>query len=207
MSDRIIPQQANKHSIANRKPVYGIGVNDADYMISTTINGKLVLCPYYEKWHGMLKRCFEKKYQERFPAYIGCSVIEKWLSFMNFKSWMIQQDWEGKALDKDIIKPGNKVYSPDTCCFVTQAVNCLLTAHGAARGLYPQGVSFHKASRKLVAQININGERKHLGLFGTPQEASEVYRRAKCAYIIEIASQLTDIRIKNGLMKHAELLN
>ena len=38
-----------------------------------------------------------------------------------------------------------------------------------------KGVSFYKPSKKYVAQININGKRKHLGLFKTAEEASQVY--------------------------------
>lgn len=48
----------------------------------------------------------------------GCSVCEEWLTFSNFKRWMEQQDYEGKALDKDLLVSQNKTYSSETCVFV-----------------------------------------------------------------------------------------
>ena len=41
-----------------------------------------------------------------------------------------------------------------------------------------KGVSFHKATNKWVAQITINGKRKHIGLFKTELEAHNAYRKA-----------------------------
>ena len=38
-----------------------------------------------------------------------------------------------------------------------------------------KGVCFHKPSNKYIAQININGKTKHLGLFKTAEEASKAY--------------------------------
>jgi len=38
-----------------------------------------------------------------------------------------------------------------------------------------KGVSFHKQHNKYQAQININGKKKHLGLFESAEEASKAY--------------------------------
>ena len=43
-----------------------------------------------------------------------------------------------------------------------------------------KGVSYHKANGKYKAQINIDGKRKFLGYYTTPEEAKAVYdRKAK----------------------------
>lgn len=189
-----------------KKLVYGVGLNDADYVITPTINGKRVCCKYYEVWHSMMRRCYSIKLDDMNPTYLNCSVTEKWHSFMTFKGWMTTKDWQGNELDKDILVVGNKVYSPETCCFVTQAVNALLTDSTKSRGLYPQGVGFHKASGRYQAKINLFGKQKHLGLFTNQEEASSAYIRAKSDYILEIAEKQTDSRIRNGLIKHAAIL-
>jgi hypothetical protein len=43
-------------------------------------------------------------------------------------------------------------------------------------------VSFHKASGKWIAQICINGKKKHLGLFSTPELAYAAYCKAALEY-------------------------
>lgn len=69
----------------------------------------------------------------------------------NFKHYTYFQDWcskqvgfnvEGFALDKDTLVKGNKVYSEDTCCFVPQEINSLMTKANARRGTYIIGVNF-----------------------------------------------------------------
>ena len=104
------------------KLVWGVGVNDLGYRTQvkedvTKNGGKRIreivfLCKYYTAWIGMLKRCYSKKYLESYPTYFGTSVCSEWLSATAFKKWMEKQDWHGKCLDKDIIVPGNKLYSP-----------------------------------------------------------------------------------------------
>lgn len=127
-----------------KKLVRGVGINDAGYATQkfetvSYANGKrkrkkVWVCPYYRAWENMLSRCYSAKYQERQPAYIGCTVSEEWLTFSNFKAWMEKQEWEGKQLSKDLLFEGNKVYSAENCVFVTRAVNNLTTDSKASRG-------------------------------------------------------------------------
>ena len=42
------------------KLTYGFGVNDAPYQVKPIVNGKRLVCPYYRKWHNMLRRCYSK---------------------------------------------------------------------------------------------------------------------------------------------------
>jgi len=198
---------ANKQSISNRKTVFGVGINDADYVTQPRINDRQVTCPFYAKWHDMIKRCYHQKTLEKRPSYIGCSICDEWLYFSNFKSWMAKQDWDGMHLDKDIITPGNKIYSPDNCCFVTGALNMLLTDHAADRGIYPQGVDCDKRKSIYRSRVNYNGNSVYLGSHSTPELASAAYIRAKTQIILEEADNQENSRIANGLRQHAKLLN
>lgn len=178
---------ASKKSISFRKPVFGVGINDADYMVCPRINRKMLTCPHYKVWVNMLNRCYSDKYQDKRPTYKGCSTCEEWLIFSKFKYWMVKQDWQGKCLDKDLLFQGNKIYSPETCVFVTIAINSLLTDCKATRGLWPQGVGFHKRVKKFHASIRINGKLKHIGYFDSKKEAHEAYKKEKYALIKEVA--------------------
>lgn len=50
-----------------------------------------------------------------------------------------------------------------------------------------KGVSWKKAMRKWVAQISVDGKKKHLGYYDTPEEADWVYRQASALYHEEFA--------------------
>lgn len=175
---------------AKNKLVCGIGINDYDG--SMRINGKRMLS--YACWHSMLNRCYSAEYQTRFPTYIGCSVCEEWLLFSNFKVWYDENYKPRFQLDKDILFPGNKVYSPETCRFVPQYLNSLLTDRGAARGEYPLGVMALKPgsiqgliNTSYQAQCN-NGYGKQIRkTFKTIEEAQHFYSITKKRVVKEQA--------------------
>ena len=189
------------------KLVYGVGVNDADYVTGgRNPDGKRWVCPFYRAWSSMLQRAYCPKFHARRPTYIGVSVCEEWHSFMAFRAWMQAQDWEGKHLDKDILCPGNKVYSPENCFFVAPHINALLNDHAATRGAYPIGVSWSKCVKKYQAKLAINGKEKHLGCFTDPYEAHLAWRKAKYDYVRAHAKQQTNPRLSQALHQHAELI-
>ena len=194
---------ANKRSLANRKTLYGVGINDADYMVYAKINGRQVSCPFYTAWKHMIERCYSKKHHDRHPTYRDCTATKEWLTFSKFKKWMQAQDWHKKALDKDILIPGNRHYSPNTCVFITSQLNSLLNSHKKGRGKCPQGVSYHKRDRAYQAQCSVNGKVKSLGYYGTEKEAEQAYNKFKSILIVNVAQQQQDERIKAGLMAHA----
>jgi hypothetical protein len=180
--------------VADGAAVFGVGLNDVGFQ--TNIDGKHIW--QYILWKNMLKRCFSEKEKQRQPTYQNVTCCNEWLSFANFFEWVNKEvGYNGKpvgfALDKDIIIKGNQAYSPDFCSFVPQAVNNLLTDHGAARGIYPVGVSFHKASGKFMTQLSCFGKIKHLGLYTTIESASLAYKESKEAQIKAVANQYRDM--------------
>jgi len=195
---------ASKRSISQRKLVYGIGINDADYVTQPSVNGRQVTCGIYKAWRGMLERCYCEKTRHNNPSYRDCTVFPDWLIFSNFKKWMANQDWKGNELDKDIIKVGNKVYHPDLCAFVSQDVNKLLSHGGFVDNGMPPGVYYHKKGKVFIAQIGKHSKVVYIGSYSTPLEAGVAYAKAKGEHILHVASQQDEERIKNGLAMHAE---
>mgnify|MGYP000684030248 FL=1 len=198
---------ATTANIKSRKLVHGVGINDSWYKTHTVINGKRITCPYYQRWQDMLRRGYSRKLKEKYSTYKDVTVCEDWYLFSKFHQWMEKQDWKDKHLDKDIVCPNNKVYSPETCVFVTGDINMLLINRGAARGKYCQGVNYHKGAGKFQATCNQGkGKQKYLGLFPTEALAYEAYVNYKHNLILEVADEQEDIRVKNGLLLHAQIL-
>jgi hypothetical protein len=114
---------------------------------------------------------------------------------------MKTQDWEGKHLDKDILLPGNKMYSPDTCIFVSPALNTFLIDCGAAKGKWPIGVCWNKRFGKFAAQCSnpFTGKRGHIGNFNCPEKAHEAWRARKHEHALRYAEMQTDPRIAEAL--------
>jgi len=187
-------------SKSQRRLIYGFGVNDADYVIKPLINGKRKSCPYYKRWEALITRCYSKNSLERYPAYVGCSVSDEWKYFSNFRFWMEKQDWKGKQLDKDILYPGNKVYSPDKCIFVPSHINLLLTKCDKKRGKYPLGVYYCESSKGFHSSLCKDGKVLHLGYYNNPLDAHRKYQLEKFRYINQIANKQTDNRLKNALI-------
>ena len=195
------------------KLVFGVGVNDLDYRTQVyeyvtedggrRIKKHVFRCKYYAAWTSMLERCYSKKYLESNPTYIGTSVCNEWLYATAFKKWMEEQDWQGKCLDKDIIVPGSKLYSPDTCAFVSKATNSFVTASDASRGDYPIGVYLHKRTGKYQASCKnpFTGKQEYLGLYSTPEEAHEAWRKRKHKLAQLVADTESDPRVVEALRK------
>ena len=171
--------------------VYGIGITGDSQV---RVDGKHT--KEYRLWNNMLKRCYSVGCQKVRPTYIDCSVSENFRYLQYFKEWCNNQigfnsvDEKGKpfALDKDILVKGNRVYNEDVCVFVPQEVNLLFTKRDKSRGEYPIGVSFHKSRGMLTATLN----NKYLGYFNTAEQAFQVYKTAKEAYIKEVANKWKD---------------
>lgn len=194
------------------KLVYGVGINDADYAVTRKetiyVNGKqkqklVWYCPYFRTWKSMLQRCYSIAYQDRKPTYKGCSVSAEWLTFSNFKSWMEKQDWEGMQLDKDILFNGNKVYSAETCVFVTTEVNMFTVDRGASRGEWLIGVYWDKGRSKFKSQCRnpFTKKQENLGYFTCELEAHKAWLKRKLELAYQLSLEQTDERVAKALIE------
>lgn len=150
---------------------------------SYKLDGKQYITKSGLVWKNMMDRCkIGGKVQQIEPTYIGCHTSTMFGKFQTFTDWHVQQigyEEQRYQLDKDLLVNGNKLYSEDTCVLVPSQLNSFLIACDSARGLWPKGVCFHKATSKFYAQISIGGKRKYLGLHSTPEAAEVVYNAAK----------------------------
>ena len=175
------------------KTVLGVGYYGFDF-IKKSSSKEWEQC--YNVWHHMLRRCYDSKHQqEKCPSYIGCSVCDEWHNFKNFSEWYFENyiDFgeEKSCLDKDILHKGNKIYSPENCCFVPNEINCLFTKTNAKRGKCCIGVTFNKRLQKYIAQCKHGGgcPQIHLGVFETELEAFSAYKVYKENYIKQVAEK------------------
>jgi hypothetical protein len=187
------------------KLVYGWGEND--YPVGYEVKD----CPFYRKWHSMVRRCHSRNSQKTHPCYKGVTICEEWKSFWAFKRWMEKKDWEGKHLDKDILIPGNKEYSPDACLFVKRHINNQGVRTDPQKPIpgkkYPQGVYLERRKNgpdKYRAQIKIDGKNERLAQFPTVEAASSAYCKAKSEYLRVLAEKQEPI-LKEALLRWADI--
>lgn len=94
-------------------------------------------------WSGMLERC----YTDRQISYANCSVCEEWHNYYNFKLWYDKHKYdinERLEVDKDVLKNGEKIYSPNTCLLLPRTINGYIASatcrkkDGLPTGVYKQ---------------------------------------------------------------------
>lgn len=80
-------------------------------------------------------------------------MCEEWQNYANFKRWYDEHHVFGNRidLDKDILKPGNKEYSPETCVLIEHYINTIFERH-ASDNIYENedGKYFVGSNRKKV---------------------------------------------------------
>ena len=125
----------------------------------------------YSLWYSMMYRCYSEKSLEKHPTYRNVTVCERWHDLQNFlkdlpliEGYELWLNNDNYCLDKDLKQQGidNKVYSLDTCCFITNEENIREMALRTELG---------KTTKKTkVYGINIkNGEKTRL--FNSIEEA------------------------------------
>ena len=188
--------QFERGQVANPydKTVYNIGYLGENYKYNKKI---------YDEWIQMFQRCYDPYYLNKKPTYRDCIVCEEWHNFSNFAKWYEENYYEipneRMALDKDILVKGNKIYSPETCIFVSQRINLLFVKKDSCRGNFPIGCDFHKNSNKIRVRCNIienkKIKRKCLGYFSIdkPFKAFTCYKNFKENYIKEVANEYKDL--------------
>ena len=84
-----------------------------------------------------------------------------------------------------------------------EATNNFVTASDASRGDYPIGVCLFKPTGKYQASCNnpFTGKQEYLGLYSTPEEAHEAWRKHKYDLAQRVADKESDPRVVEALRK------
>lgn len=152
----------------------------------------------FRAWFNILTRCYDKTCNEKHPTYKECIICDEWKYYWNFYEWVHKQSnynqWKyGQfwAVDKDIIKKHNKLYSPDTCCLVSKDVNNLFLKSNSIRGKFPIGVTWRKDECMFEAQCNNPFLNKYvtIGIYNTVIDAFNAYKEYKENIIKKMAQQ------------------
>lgn len=80
----------------------------------------------YQCWSSMIRRCYEDAWHDKKPAYKTCEASEEWQEFQVFAAWYDEnypEDGISYELDKDHLVKGNKLYSSETCVFLSKSEN------------------------------------------------------------------------------------
>ena len=184
IADQILEARSPKHRKSTK--LFGFGINDSVFSVTGDIGGTRYVHRCYRAWSHMIMRCYDRTYLIKKPTYGKVTVCEEWLSFMGFYHWWKQNHKEGYQLDKDLLKPNSKIYSPDTCIYLPSSINNFTIDNAAKRGSLPIGVRLEKGIKKYSAAIRVNGCRVRLGYFSDEQSAHDAWFKAK----MEIAQSM-----------------
>ena len=103
-----------------------LGLDKNNKRPKTSINS--IKTREYEVWRGILDRCYNTKSNKyKYYGGKGVRICDRWLVFANFLEDLPQienydkwkESYKKYHLDKDTKSNGIKIYSPETCIFLT----------------------------------------------------------------------------------------
>lgn len=138
-------------------------------------------------WMSMLGRCAR-------VGHLKSKVCKEWRTFENFAQWANNRYFEGSHLDKDILGNGDRLYSPETCAFVTSALNLW----------YKDGKWLHYNFAK---PIRVNGHLRYeaavgklsFGVYLTEKRAKEASRQYLYDTLVAFGNAEPDPRVRTRL--------
>lgn len=194
------------NNLRGKRLIWGIGINDVDAPTHWMENGKWVNDPYYTIWRSILERSYSPSYKKRTPTYIEVTTHSDWHRFSKFKEWVDnqpQKDWRDLYLDKDLRVKGNKVYGPDTCCFLTNQENIIFRPSVVPLGYCAYRRDYIRKSPWESAS-SIGNTRRYLGYYTTKEEAEVVAGRESIKRIMEVVNANPHEFIRKDMMRWVE---
>lgn len=152
----------------------------------------------YDVWYDMIFRCYSPIALVSHPTYADCAVCDEWLTLSNFISWHDDNYVDGYSIDKDIIKVGNKIYSPEYCCYVPKIVNSITTRTNMSIDKSLTGASFNSARGMWQSGCRnpITKKNEYLGLFKSERLAHKAWAKRKSEISISVCESIPDLNPK-----------
>lgn len=144
------------------------------------------------KWSDMLHRVYdESRFAWKMYGGRGVQVTPEWHNFQSFAAWITKQPYycvDGYELDKDILKPELKLYSPESCCLVPREVNIAMLVPMKPVGDLPLGVArTSNTPNAFRARVSKNGKLVNIGVFPTSDLAYQAYKTERERYVHSLA--------------------
>jgi hypothetical protein len=143
-----------------------------------TVNGVQYRSLSYEAWRQMLRRVADGESGVNLN-YSGCTIHPDFMDYQVFASWHVKQIGFNKpkyVLDKDILSPNVKIYSPDTCVLVPNALNLFFSVKKHSQ--LPPGIYLTK-NQTFKVKLKSSCEQIHIGTYKSLDLAIDAYASAK----------------------------
>lgn len=146
----------------------------------------------YAAWNGMIDRCYGVRPLFKIYREKGIRVCEEWHNYQNFGDWFdLNYKGRGFDLDKDILNPDSKLYSPDTCEYVPHSVN-MLVANIREGTLGYTTKKLGDGTVKYIVKIQ-HKDIGYVGSFDSKEEAHAAYVVAKKSHVLRVANHYYQI--------------
>jgi len=137
------------------------------------------------------------------PDYTDVDVSDEFSNLTSFLDWHEKNYEENWQLDKDILNPGSREYSPQNCMYVPAEVNQLFKT--TKPGKYMKGVE--ASGKKFKAYCSVEGKKICLGTYPTEYEAHKEYLKWRKERLIYLSIKYKNHqKLSTALLKHANKL-
>lgn len=162
------------------------------WLKNITVNGRSIKTRAGRLWNNLVTRTTGRHKDSCYDfAVNGFEDFQEFAGWCQSQHGYLNQEENGYfwQLDKDILSDG-KVYSPETCCFVTAKINSFTILQTGQKGLLTGVRHYPENSSKFTAAgYDVDGKKVYLGSFVTEQAAHDAWFKYKQETLIQLLDQ------------------
>lgn len=192
-------------------------IGQGPYVSEHKENGKRIIHNEYRVWTSMHDRA--GNFDGKHPSYADVTVAKEWWNYQNFAKWYNERRYELKddflCIDKDILCPEARMYSPETCVLIPNTINEVFKNFDNYKRNNNEGLPNGVQRRSDSKSIRYRSEARYLDEYGNKVakrrtfdnvfDAFCYYKEAKEKYIKQLAEkykEVIDPRVYNKLMNY-----